>query len=297
MAEIKKNKKWLGYTIYGIVLTVVLLYFLFPSAALRDIALNAFNETYPNLHLSISKISPSFPFNLNIQTPELALKESPDKVFFKADNVSLHPKLWSLLTGKYELNIHCTAYNGELMGWVNFEEDLFEPPFDSSIEFNGMQLEETSELKDILGVPVTGILNGKITYHAKGRFPGNSSGDADIRIFDCRIGLAKSILGLTSLEFNDVSAEATLNRQILNIKMIDLKGRELNGTISGRATMRREILESRLDLRGSIVPFAETPQDSGGAQDLFKLFGQQSRQGKLSFTIRGTFKEPQFRLM
>ena len=297
MPETKGKKRWLGYTIYGIVLTIVLLYFRFPSDALRDYFINTLEESYPELHLSVDKISPSFPFKLNIQGPRLTLKENPNKILVKADNLSLSPKVWSLLTGKYEFNIYSSAYNGELTGFIRFDEDLMEPPFDSMFEFKGLQLDQTSDLKEMTGFPLTGIFSGTVTYNGKGPFPGNASGDVDIRITDCRIGLTKPILSLTSLEFNEISAKATLNRQILSIKNIDLKGREMNGTISGRATMRREILESRLDLRGTIEPFADLVKGVGGSQDMLKFFGQQSRQGKLTFTIRGTFQEPQFRLM
>jgi type II secretion system protein N len=297
MPKTKEKKRWIGYVLYGILLTLVLLYVRFPSEMLRDYILEMSDQMQPEVHLSIDTVSPSFPFTLQIHDARIALKENVQKILFQADDVFIRPRFASLWREGYAFDFQCLAYKGELTGNIRFEEALMGNPFDMALEINGIQLDDTLNLKETLGFPITGVFNGTITYAAKGRFPGASTGDADIQALDCRLGLTQPILGLNALEFNEITAKLALDRQILQVKDIQLKGREMNGSLSGKVIMRRDIMVSRLDLRGTFEPFADLVKETGGSQDIFKLLGQQSRQGEYSFTIRGSFLKPRFRLM
>ena len=292
-----KKKAWLGYTLYGVILTLALLYVLFPSDAIREYVQENVQNLNPDMDFTIKKISPSIPFGMNLLETQVSLKDSPGKILFMADKTSIHPRIWSLLKGNYEFDVDCAAYDGELEGHILFKEAPFSPPFDTTFELEGIRLNQNAHLKNAFNFPIEGILSGTVSYSGTGKFPGNNKGEADIRLADCQVELTQPILSLTSVAFNEVSAKVNLERSRFNVKNVEFKGREMNGTMSGRVTLRNNIWQSRLDLRGTIEPFAELLKGLGGAQDILKMFGQQSNQGKFSFVIRGTIQKPQFKLL
>lgn len=297
MTVTKEKKRWVGYTLYGILLTIVLLYYRFPSETLRGYLLDMAESLYPGLEVSIDTVSPSLPFGLKLHGTQISSGENPGKALLIADDLTIHPKVRSLFQGRYEFDFNCSAYNGILEGHFLFENDLLRLPFEATAAFKSVRLNRSSILSDLMGVPIEGIFNGTVSYRGNERFPGNNTGEAAIKISDCRVDLSRPILSITSLDFNNISAQFVLNRQRLTVKSVEFSGRDMNGSLSGRINLKREILDSYLDLRGTIEPFADLVKNLTGSQDLVKLFGQQSKQGKLSFTIRGTIQRPRLKFI
>ncbi len=297
MTVTKEKKRWIGYTLYGILMTIVLLYYRFPSETLREYLLETADSLHPKLDISIDSISPSLLFGLKLHGTQISLDENPGKAVLTADDLTIRPKVRSLFQGRYEWDIVCSAYNGILEGHFLFEKDLFKLPFEATAAFKGIRLNRMSALNDVIGIPIEGIFNGTVTYRGSERFPGNNTGEAAVKISDCRVELREPILTITSLDFNDISAQFVLNRQRLTVKAIEFRGRDMNGTLSGRINLKRDILDSYLDLRGTIEPFADLVKDLTGSPDFSKRFGKQSKQGKFSFTIRGTLQRPRFKFI
>ena len=75
-----------GYSFYGILLTMALLVYRFPSDALRDYLKASFVRINPQIVLSIGKVFPFFPFGIKLMETQLSLKEEPEVLLFRADS-------------------------------------------------------------------------------------------------------------------------------------------------------------------------------------------------------------------
>jgi type II secretion system protein N len=120
----------------------------------------------------------------------------------------------------------------------------------------------------------------------------DGSGDANLRLSQGKVELLQPLLNFESIEFNEMEIEMALKQQKINVTRLELKGQELQGTLSGTITLKEEFAKSSLDLRGTIEPFAAFFKSTPGTHDTVKLFKQRLKRGILSFVIRGTLGEP-----
>ena len=79
----EKNRIWLAYTLYAILLTLGLLYILFPSREVKNYLEARAEDSSIPIHLSIGDISPSLAFGLNLRATELSHQAAPDKVLLR----------------------------------------------------------------------------------------------------------------------------------------------------------------------------------------------------------------------
>jgi len=290
--NIFKKKKWIGYTFYGILLTVTLLYFRFPSDALRVFFQETSGRIDTNILLSIEKMSPSLLFGLTFNQTKLSMKEAPDKILFKADRLIIRPQIWSFLKGNIQYYIECRAYGGDLTGRIHFKNNKLGGPFDTSIQLKDIQIANNSFITRAIGHNMEGVLNGTIFYKGKDKSLRNGAGEADLILSDGWIKLLQPILNLESIDFNKAQIKIVLKNQKLNLTHLDLNSENLHGSASGTIFLRKEFLKSRLDLKGAIEPFADFFQDMNDSDNIMKIIKQRLKGGKLPFTIQGTIKKP-----
>ncbi len=288
---IRKNKKWFGYILYGILITAALLYFRFPSEALKDYLETKADRSHPGFDLSIGHVSPSLPFGLKLLKTEFSQNANPNKIIFRADRILVNPAIGSLVRGKLKLCFDGLTYDGVLKGCVRFREASLKAPLSTTIALKDIRIGEY-DLPNLIGRHVEGSLGGTITYKGKLNPLIEGSGEADLRLSDGRLQLLQPILTLDSIDFNVVSIRMVLQNQKINLTRVELEGPTMRGTLSGVIRLRKEILKSSLDLRGTIEPFADFFKSLPGTRDTVKLFKQRLKRGTLSFIIRGTLTEP-----
>ena len=92
-----KNKKWLGYILFTILLTTGLLYYCFPSDAFRNYLQATAERINSQYLLSVEKVSPTFPPGFSLRKTQLSLKINPDAGLFVADSLVIRPEIWSFL--------------------------------------------------------------------------------------------------------------------------------------------------------------------------------------------------------
>jgi type II secretion system protein N len=290
-----KKKKWFGYTLYVIVLTVALLYYRFPSDLFLDYLQTTAQRIDPGLHLSIKDVSPSFPFGLKCIQSELSPREGSDKAIFKASSLFVRPEVWSFVQGKFRYHFECLAYDGSLRGSILFMEKNFGAPFTTAIEVKDIIVGNNALLQGAIGRYLEGILSGTITYKGQNWYLRDGEGRADLRLTKGRVELLQPILNLEAIEFDEILIKLALQNQRVDLNRVELKGREINGTLSGTINLKKDLLKSSLDLSGSIEPFADFFKSLTGTRDTMKLFQKRLKRGRLLFTIRGTISNPRMR--
>jgi type II secretion system protein N len=104
-------------------------------------------------------------------------------------------------------------------------------------------------------------------------------------------------LSFDVIEFSEVSIRLTLKNRKIKLTHVELKGPNLYGTLSGTISMRREFLDSTLDLKGTVDPSEGFFEGSEGASVTVSLLEESLGGGPIPFAIRGTFKKPRFDLI
>ncbi|MFC1886317.1 type II secretion system protein GspN, partial [Thermodesulfobacteriota bacterium] len=98
---------------------------------------------------------------------------------------------------------------------------------------------------------IWGLLSGTATFSSKGLI---RSGSAKLSLSDCRVTLISPLIPVDQLTFENVETELGLNNRKFEIKKCNLKGQQVNGTITGFVTLNNPIGKSRLNLNGIIKP-------------------------------------------
>ena len=285
-------KKWIVYLLFTLIVAVALLYYRFPSDALRDYLQATADRATPPLVLSVDRIEPRFPIGLKFADTEVALKNMPDKVILRADSLLLKPQLWSLLRGKSEYCFNCMAYKGDLIGCVYFKKDHGRRSIDTEIELRNIRIGDHAYLSHLISRHLEGTLGGTVSYRGGYNVLTDGSGEANLRLSQGKMEFLQPLLTFESIEFNEMEIEIALKKQKIEVTRLELKGQQLHGTLSGTITLKEEIAKSSLRLSGTIEPFAAFFKSTPGTIDTVKLFKQRLKRGTLSFVIHGTLGEP-----
>jgi type II secretion system protein N len=287
-----KRKEWLKYVIFALVLTLVLLYYRFPSDAARDYFRAKGLRANPSLALSVDRIVPAIPIGLKFVKTKVAIEDMPDRVILRADRLLIRPKLFSLLLGKSKFSFKCLAYQGDVRGSVGFKEDQKIAFVDTEMAFRNIRVGDYPLLANLLGRPLKGTLDGTISYSGQYNPMLDGSGEAKLRLSEGSLKLLQPFLTLQSIDFDEMDMEVVLKQQEINVTRLELKGKQLQGALSGTITMKEQLEQSSLDLKGTIEPFAALFKSDAGTQDTVAFFKERLDKGPLSFVIRGTMKDP-----
>jgi type II secretion system protein N len=280
------------YVVYGVLLVGVLLYYMFPSDAVTDYLQASVERVNPSLHLSVGKVRPSYTLGLSFMSPRLSHDARPGMDLFSAKSVLVRPEPWSFLQGKKKYRLEGHGYDGEIKGSIHFEKKLIGGPFTTAITLKDIRIDDIGSLSALIGRSVKGSLNGSINYSGEQNLLIAGTGGADLKISDGQIELLQPILTLDSIQFDELSVRMTLRNRQIDLSHGELKGREIQGTLSGTVGLNKDILQSSLNIRGTLEPFAGLFKGDKGTADTVKYFAQRLKMGKASFIIRGTLANP-----
>ena len=293
----KSKKKWVGYVIFGILLTLGLLYYRFPSEAIQGFLQARVEKINPQLALSMESVSPTFTFGLKFLEPELLLKTTPQKPIFKADRLLVRPVILSLFRDEWTFCYNALAYKGVFEGCTSVAKEKNNASFQTSLVLKDVPMGEDNPLKEVIGRNLEGLLNGTVAYKGQSKSLIRGTGEVDIRLSEGRVELAQPILNLDGIGFHEILIKMTLNNRKLNLTRVALRGTNMNGTLTGVVNLNKEISRSSLNLRGTLEPFADFIKDLTDSPDTVRLIRQRLKRGKITFVIRGTLAEPNFRFM
>jgi type II secretion system protein N len=292
---ISKNKKWFGYIFFCIIVAGSLLYYRFPSDALRDYLKIAADNLNNSTILSIDQIKPSLPFGLKFRQTELILKKTPSIKLFRADSLFVKPDPWAFFKGKSKYCFECLTYGGDVRGCVDFKKNRIEAPFDAEIELKNMQIAKHEHIKDLIGLQIDGILYATIFYKGQHKNLMNGTGRANLKLLDGKVELLVPILSLESIEFDEITSNMVLEKQTIHLKRLELTGPLLRSTLSGTIQLKKEFVNSPLNLKGTIEPFTSFFKSMGVASNAVSFFQQRLKKGALNFIIYGTLTKPEIR--
>jgi type II secretion system protein N len=298
MEEARKHKRWWAYILYCLLLAGVFLYVLFPSDAFRDYLVASVEKGNPEWSLSIETVAPSLlTLGMKVLGLRVCLREKAEGTLFEAESLSLRPGLWSLLQGEPKLSFKGLAYGGRFKGRARFSNGGLEGPIDLNLELKDMQIEKHEDLLRMVGRPITGDIDGTLTYTGRAGSPTEGTGEADLKLSRGDVALLQPLFGLQSIDFEELWVRLLLKNRQLEVNRAELKGPNLRGTISGRVILRQEIMQSGLDLKGTVEPLGEFYKSLASDPLTMKYVNQKLKGGKLSFAIQGPVDQPRLRIL
>jgi len=291
-----KNKNWIGYVLYGIILLPVFLYILFPSDTLKDFIQASVQAGNPGISIDLKKASPSLPFGLKLKGVDCRISEFPEETAFMAEVIIVRPKLWSLLGKDHGYGFYCEAYEGTITGLVNVKENGQSQLLSLSAEFEDIHIKADSRLPAIIKDSLKGILNGDVTFKGEGLSDPNGTGNASLTLSGGAVDFSIPFLNIDVIDLKEAIIKAELKDRTLNITDANIRGDEFLGRASGTISLKDSLNKSRLNLKLSIEPTAAFLQDSDNTDGTALVSKQVLTKGDLQLTITGTLEKPAFQL-
>ena len=286
----KPTKKTLLYTAYIIGITVIFLYYLFPSEAVRDYVVYKIARVNPGISVTIDRVSPVLPPGIKLHAVGIA---HGNQALIDLDNVKITPGLLSFFSSTKTARFKSRVNAGSVDGWAQVNRLSDQPTEKIEGTISGVQVQGIPALKRLTAHKITGNLDGDFMIAGTGP---NRSMTGNLTLSDGRIDFDQPVIGQSSLGFKKIEADLVLNNGNLTIKKCSARGSQLDADIAGTIALNTGRRPNALNLNGSVTPhhgFLAKMENSMPA-DLLR----QKKTGKtaISFKIGGTLEVPDFRL-
>jgi len=283
-------QKILLYIAFTIVMGVVFLYLLFPSDTLRAYIETQIQQNAPDVSVEIGQVSAAFPPGLNLVNILCEYQELP---LVTASLATVRPALLKLLGSEKVANFKIETSEGRVDGRAIMRTGK-QTVLALDAHIDGVALQEIAGLRAIPDYIISGLLSGKLDYKAT---PGRSgSGSADLLATDAKLELINPMFGLESFSFASIEAQLNLSPRRLQLRRCNLKGNEVDGSISGSVMLRTPMGQSRLNLSGVLRPHADFMAKLQTTLPVALLGSKNLGQKGLPFRITGTIDQPGFSL-
>ncbi len=296
MTSAVKNKKWLGYSAYIVLVTVVLLYYLFPAQAVEEFVDYRIRRMNPAFGFKAEKIRPWIPAGLRLKASQIYLADSSTPAVFKADSIYIGPQILKLIRGIYSFDLAGTAYKGDLEGWLD-SKDEDGKTFESELVFKDIDLAGYEFLIDKFKHRITGKISGEIEYSNDSAGPAGGNGKAHLRLNNGQLQLQTPISGFSSVDLQNIDMELELHNRKITIVSTELAGSEVKGSMNGFIQLQADIMRSQISLTGTLEPLAEFYKNYPEIRELLKSMRKRVKRGQYFFAITGTLGEPRFKLL
>lgn len=295
MAFVAKNKKWLGYALYVVLITLALLYYLFPAQAFEEFANNSIRRIHTDLGFEAAGIGPSLPAGLQINNGRIFFRKSPGTPVFEAESMDIRPQILKLMRGDYRLDLAGTAYRGDLNGSLQ-AENMDGGSFDASLAFEDIDIAEYLFLTEKLPYSLHGKLNGDVIY-AKDSAKSAAGGEADLHLTDGKLQFQNPIFGIGSFDLLKIDLGLQLNDTEVTVVKAELSSPEVKASMTGTIQLHSDINRSQLNLKGTLEPLAEFFKKYPEIRELLKSMKKRVKRGQYFFAITGTLGEPKLKML
>lgn len=280
----KNIPPWLLYGLYLLSVTVFFLYYLFPVDEVKRYVQTRASQIDPALRVTIGVVRPAFP--AHTRWSKVSLQHNR-KLLFKAEKMTVAPRLFSFLTGKKGYTLRTDVYGGTVSG----RTETASGSIAGRLQLSALELEKIPALKSLDRLKPAGKLNFRIDF-----IPENNAfaADGNFKIDDFTVTLEELLPGIPAFAFSTFSGKIRFSADRLTISDCQARGRQADAGLKGMLTLRKPILESELDLTVTVRPHAELVA-ALRKNPVFQLVsGKAAEKSGLPIRIAGTLEDPQF---
>jgi len=268
------NKKAIWFTLYGIFITMIFLYLLFPSDIARSRLEEAANSS--NLILKMDSLRPALP--LGFKMKNINISSSPANVYFQGELLDLQFNPFSVFQKNKYTGISGKAYGGSFSGRFGLASfSKIYPPEEGRLKFKNIDLARYAFIKTVMGREVTGKASGSWTHAFNNSGSGrNLSGTIALSLIKGTYSLAEPFLGLNRIDFDSGEIRAQIKNGVMRLEKLQISGPKVDCSLSGEITLADDFKNSQLHLNGEMAI-------------------SDNKKVKLKTTIGGTLINPVFR--
>ncbi|MCI5139150.1 MAG: type II secretion system protein GspN [Candidatus Electrothrix sp. AR1] len=269
---------------------VFLLWYKFPTDALKTRIEKDLNRMTPTLQWAVEKIALLPPFNVQLRNIRTTGKEEK-KVLFVIKTMNLRPdftawKKTGNIAAKYKLNL----LSGTVGGRLGLIKDR------SALEYNGAMHDINIDNKELAFIQqeyqrtVRGTLSGnfsgvrklkKNTHTLQGKFT-FAQGEIDLQ---------QPVLGMKQLDFDSIETELNFAAGTVSLSRGKITSPLFAADFKGSLRTAVPCRLSHIDLTGSFQPEPEFTA-SVDSPSLVTLLKKEMQKGNLPFTVKGPLHEP-----
>ena len=290
-----KNNSRLWYIIYAVVLTVLFLYVMFPSAALTKYIREQVEKRYPDINISFNKVNLSLLAGIKIRGLKISSRENPGIPVLISEKSSVRISIPAWLKGDPRYYFESKVKGGEISGFVEEKNSVNKDRIDASIDIENVKLDGNVIIHPVISKRLEGILTGKIKF--MGELPDLLRGNAEISLdlADGTFKLVNPVLDINEIGFKKISLSCVLDNRRLSIKDLIMTGGPVNGSATGTVLLSNNLFSSRLGLTGEIEPSPSLFQDMPKVGKAINLIKNGMKDGKLKIEIHGTLEKPLYK--
>lgn len=277
---------------YGLLLTVVMLYFRFPAERVRLFCETELEQLLKGSDCSISGIRYSFPFAVMAKTIRFNDLKQKEEELFTITNVRISPQL-AAPTSRFGVQVD--AFGGS--HGCTLEIDRGEKEFRlQDIRVKDINPATIPFLQRASGREITGTVSGEGMFHGKwekGRYV--TDGKGTLSLEKGTFALLLPILSLERIDLREFKTELLFQDHVLQCRNGIFHGDELRGEFSGTMGLQSGLKRARLSFIGELEPLPPLLQKNKHAQDMVIQLLKQQKHGTVPFILQGTVQKPSFR--
>ena len=288
MAIQMKGKKAFHAVIFillGIFLFILFLFIGFPYESLKRRIIGELEAKTP-FHYEIEKVRPYPLWGLTFKNVVIYASVDSKKIkVLGVERIRITGSLLPLLWRKVSLRLWGKILGGTMEGRFSKRREQGE----LTLLGRDVNLQRIHILRDVVGVEMEGILEGKTMFTLGGGGISKQSGSAEFVISEAILSKLP-LPGVTPLRVGRIQCNIELKGGNIIIKRLAFTGGDLKGKVLGNIFLNSHFSQSRLNLRITIEPSAKFDPRH---RVLLSLLGREGQtEGSYAFSLRGTVGRP-----
>jgi type II secretion system protein N len=282
----------LAYTFYGLVVFLVFLYVIFPYDLLRQRVIEHFPSD--DLQLTIASLRPDFPPGLQFrQVRLLSTQTLSSRALAQIDTLQASPNFFALLSGMLDFDLDARLYSGHLEGNVRTAVADAASPWELQVRFSDVHVEQHPLTQKDNQAFLRGRLDGDVvaTLDRTGLL---QQGFVNLRlqplVFTGRESLQLPLQ--REITCDALQSQLQLKAGQLHIASFNCRGDDLAIQVRGNVQWQQPLGDSQLELNIQVRSETTYKQELDLIGTLLRR--RPDRRGILSFSVRGTIRQPRF---
>lgn len=279
----------LWYALYTTILFLVFLVVTFPHEVLIRRGLTML----PPSDVTVDFDGARFAWHRGMELTGVRIKSTKlAQPVLEFSSLWVRPVMGELARGNWQaFAIDAEAYGGHGDGYLSVSP---EGVVSGKLELSGLSLGRYTLLRSYLDEgTLAGRIDGHMEFTAAGKDIAKVNGDGEVTLTNGVLEAAKiQGFGVPNLHFDTGKISLTLQGERVELKELNVKGKEVVIEASGKISLREPLDASILDLKALVNPGPEAPDDIKG---LLSLLPKQPPGQDQSFRIAGKLTKPLLR--